>query len=160
MTPTVKEIHVALPHPELPEGDWADAYQVVVSQPFSTAREAALASMESFPEWFRPLLGLREILVAPFGLKQASDVTEEMDVIGIFPVYSQSPTRLVAGIDDKHLDFRIVVDLDDVLDGQAVTLTTVIKRHNFLGWTYLQAVLPFHRLIIKGALRRLAERRS
>ena len=33
------------------------------------------------------------------------------DIIGIFPVVSETPERLVAGFNDKHLDFRVVVDI-------------------------------------------------
>ncbi|MEL6921325.1 MAG: DUF2867 domain-containing protein [Pseudomonadota bacterium] len=155
----VRDIPVTLPHPVLPASDWADAYQVVVSPPFRSAREASLAAIESFPDWFRPLLALRELVVFPFGLKHAGETAQHTDTIGIFPVYEDALHRLVAGLDDKHLDFRIVVDLDEVAGGQAVTLTTVITRHNMLGRTYLQLVLPFHRAIIRLALQRLAAER-
>ncbi|MEM0900342.1 MAG: DUF2867 domain-containing protein [Pseudomonadota bacterium] len=157
----VREVEVSTPHPLLSESDWADAYQVRVARRFRSAREAAEACIDAFPTWYRPLLGLREVVVAPFGLKHASDVTSEMDVIGIFPVTSETLERLVAGIDDKHLDFRIVVDLDPADDdAQFVTLTTVIKRHNMIGKGYLAMVTPFHRVLIKTALRQLAKSRQ
>jgi hypothetical protein len=58
---------------------------------------------------------------------------------------------LVAGFNDHHLDFRVVVD---VAAGEQVTATTLVKTHNFLGRLYLAIVLPFHRLIVRSMLRR------
>src|SRR5436309_10065713 len=47
-------------------------------------------------------------LVAPFGLKtSAPDQPGTRDIIGLFPVVDQTPDRLVAGFNDKHLDFRL-----------------------------------------------------
>lgn len=148
----VQEIHVPLPHPALADSDWADAWRVVVPSRFKNAREAAKVIVSAFPQWTYPALLLRQLLVAPFGLKRGSSNEPKADVIGIFPVTNESRDRLVAGFDDKHLDFRIIVDLDDTDQGQAVTLTTAIRRHNRLGQAYLQLVLPFHRAIIRSAL--------
>lgn len=148
----VHEIHVSLPHPVLPESDWADAWQIVSPKPFADAREAAEAIVSSFPRWTYLALALRQLLVAPFGLKGAASQAGSIDKVGIFPVTQQTGERLVAGFDDKHLDFRIVVDLDETDGVQAVTLTTVIRRHNQLGRAYLGLIIPFHRAIIRSAL--------
>ncbi|WP_155851974.1 hypothetical protein [Ahrensia sp. 13_GOM-1096m] len=37
MSPRVHEVNVNLPHPVLPDGDWADGFSVVVDQPFDSA---------------------------------------------------------------------------------------------------------------------------
>lgn len=63
---------------------------------------------------------------------------------------SQTPERVVLGFDDKHLDFRLVVDST----GGEITGTTLIRTHNLLGRAYLAAVLPFHHLIVRAMLRR------
>ena len=152
----VRDLVVTLPHPALPGADWADAYGIRLAVPFTDARSAALAIIAAFPGWTNPLLALRQVLVLPLGLKGAGARHGKADMIGIFPVCTESATQLVAGFDDRHLDFRIVVDLAGHEDGQDVTLTTVIKRHNLAGRLYLQAVLPFHRAIIRGALARVA----
>ncbi len=69
-------------------------------------------------------------------------------MIGIFPVLSETPDRLVAGFNDSHLDFRVVVDVATCrAAGQHVTVTTLVRTHNWLGRTYLAIILPFHRLI-------------
>ncbi len=76
--------------------------------------------------------------------------------MGIFPVISETPDRLVAGLNDKHLDFRLVVDVARSGAGQQVTATTLVKMHNRLGRAYLTVILPFHRLIVASMLRRIA----
>jgi hypothetical protein len=77
-------------------------------------------------------------------------------MIGIFPVISETPERLVAGFDDRHLDFRVVVDVASSGQGQDVTATTLVLTHNLLGRTYLAIITPFHRLIARTMLRQVA----
>lgn len=148
----VFDIKVDLPHPGLPQADWVDCYSVDVPSQFSTAREAGNAIVAHFPKWTYPALALRQILVSPFGLKGSKDGKSEIGKVGIFPILSESESQLIAGLDDKHLDFRIVIDLIDKNDGQTVSMTTLINRHNVLGRGYLRLVLPFHRAIIRSAL--------
>jgi hypothetical protein len=72
------------------------------------------------------------------------------------PVVSETPTRLVAGFNDKHLDFRVVLDVASSGHGRRVTATTLVKTHNLLGRTYLAIILPFHRLVVRAMLRQVA----
>ena len=56
---------------------------------------------------------------------------------------------MLLGLNDKHLDFRIVVDVVPIGTQQRhVTATTLVRTHNLLGRAYLAAVLPFHRVIV------------
>lgn len=152
---SVREIEVLLPHTALPDADWVDCWQALPVANHANARQAGEAIIAAFPRWMGPLLALRQILVAPFGLLGKDDMARETDAIGFFPVTEEGATRLVAGLDDKHLNFRIVIDLDATTSGRSLALTTVIKRHNLLGRLYLAMVLPFHRAIIRGALKKL-----
>lgn len=156
--PKVSEREVQLPHPALPVADWADAWETTVARNYTNARAAAEAIVSAFPWWSWPLLALRRILVVPFGLKNSqSGVADHVgDRIGFFPVVYSAEHQLVAGLDDRHLDFRIIVDMKDAERAQAIRLTTLIARHNIGGRIYLAAVLPFHRAIIRSALSRLA----
>ena len=90
------------------------------------------------PRWAEALLSLRNLLVAPLGLK-TSGATPNVprDMIGIFPVVSATPDRLIAGFNDRHLDFRVVVDVTAPGDVRQVTATTLVKTHNWVGRTYL-----------------------
>ncbi|QPC86562.1 DUF2867 domain-containing protein [Mesorhizobium sp. NBSH29] len=155
MTVSVDTVPVRLPDPALEGADWADAYTAETARPFDTARLAAEAMVRAFPAWTKPLLLLRNLVVLPLGLKGANRLPRR-DMVGIFPVVSETPARFVGGFDDRHLDFRVIVDLSPAgPERQRIKLTTMIRRHNIAGRVYLAAVMPFHRAIIRSALKRL-----
>jgi len=135
-----------------------DAYSIAIDDAALDARRAAEKMLARGPRWIDALLALRNYLVTPFGLKtSAPNETGASEIIGIFPIVSQSPDRLVAGFDDHHLDFRVVVDVAACRHGQRVTATTLVRTHNLLGRAYLAIILPFHRLVVRAMLRQVAE---
>lgn len=139
----------------LPGAQFADAYRIEVVDRALNARQAAERMMARQPRWAEALLTLRNILVRPFGLKTSgAGTTREM--VGIFPIVSERPDRLVAGFNDKHLDFRIVVDVATSGAARQVTATTLVLTHNWLGRNYLAVIMPFHRLIVRTLLRQVA----
>ncbi len=141
----------------LPGAQFADAYRVAVDNAALDARHAAERTIGRQPQWAQALLVLRNFLVAPFGLKTSgAGKIAPKDMIGIFPVISETPDRLVAGFNDRHLDFRVVVDVASSGTRQSVTATTLVKTHNWLGRTYLAIILPFHRLILRAMMRQVA----
>jgi hypothetical protein len=154
------KIHAVEPNVDtgalLAGAQYVDAYSIIVDDPALDARRAAERMMARGPRWIEALLALRNHLVAPLGLKAAVP-TGTGDTIGIFPVVSETPARLVAGFNDRHLDFRVVVDVASSGQGRQVTTTTLVLTHNLLGRTYLTAILPFHRLIARTMLRQVAD---
>jgi hypothetical protein len=135
-----------------------DAYSIVIENAALDARRAAEKMLARGPRWIAALLALRNYLVTPFGLKtSAPNEARASDIVGIFPIVSQSPDRLVAGFDDRHLDFRVVVDVAACGHGRRITATTLVRTHNLLGRTYLAIILPFHRLVVRAMLRQVAE---
>jgi Protein of unknown function (DUF2867) len=136
---------------------FVDAYRVETNGRALDARQATERMIGQAPRWVDWLLALRNILVAPFGLKTSgADQTEPKEMIGMFPVLSETPDRVVAGFNDRHLDFRVVVDVATSDSAQNVTATTLVLTHNLLGRTYLAIILPFHRLIVRTMLRQVA----
>ena len=71
--------------------------------------------------------------------------------IGPWPIFSLGPDELVAGRDNKHMDFRL--SIMKVHDGvrPSVVVSTLCMVHNKFGQYYLSSVIPFHRF----GLRRL-----
>lgn len=138
--------------------DFADAFQVDISGRRIDAREAAIRMFDRPPRWVDALLTLRHMIVAPFGLKAsgAKDAGAR-GMIGLFPVVSETPEQLVAGFNDHHLDFRAVIDVNALGEGQRITATTLVRTHNRLGRTYLAVIMPFHRLIVRNILWRVAQ---
>lgn len=126
--------------------DFLDCYSVASGMP---PRQAA-AIIVDFPGWVRALLRLRRIATVPFGLD--NDGPDVADKIGPFPVEHDDGRELIAGFDDRHLDFRVSV----MSDGGRVSLATWVHPHNFGGRLYLAAILPFHILIARNALARVA----
>ncbi|MGA0540193.1 DUF2867 domain-containing protein [Neotabrizicola sp. VNH66] len=127
-------------------GDFLDCTSV--ESPLSP-RAAALRAL-ALPGWARALLGLRNALVRPFGLRTGPEAGQE--AIGMFPVQKDGPDECVLGFDDRHLNFRIAV----LRDGERLFLSTWVHPHNPAGRAYLAAVMPFHILITRSAARRMA----
>ena len=72
----------------------------------------------------------------------------------MFPILFESPKRVVLGLDDWHLDFRIVVEVEaDGGTGTRLRTTTLVRRKNLFGRLYIGLVSPFHRLIVPATLR-------
>jgi Protein of unknown function (DUF2867) len=146
--------------PLLSGAQFVDAFRIDVAGDALDARQAAQRMMGRSPRWVEALLTLRHMLVAPFGLKTSGNSENPpRETIGLFPILIQTPDRLVAGFNDKHLDFRVVVDVatsgPDDTSGQQVTATTLVKTHNALGRIYLAVIKPFHRLIVPAMLRQM-----
>jgi hypothetical protein len=133
-----------------------DAFSVTRDAAPLTARQAAERMLGHSPRWVELLMSLRDMLVTPFGLTTAKSARHaSVDKIGIFPVLSETPERLIAGFNDSHLDFRVVVDVAAAGAGQRVTATTVVLMHNWLGHIYLTVIKPFHRLVVRSMLKQL-----
>ncbi|MBP2238976.1 hypothetical protein J2Z31_005517 [Sinorhizobium kostiense] len=61
--------------------------------------------------------------------------------------------QTVFGYDDRHLLFRLVVEVGEgPADGQIVGMTTLVRCRSFIGWLYLAAAIPFHKAIIPSLL--------
>ncbi|EKS33206.1 DUF2867 domain-containing protein [Afipia clevelandensis] len=139
----------------LPGAQFGDCFRITVDDAIN-ARQAAERMFLRQRGWISALMKLRNIMVTPFGLKRPTHrkaLTRES--IGPFPVISETPQRLVAGFDDRHLDFRIVVDVSGDVPGQEVSATTLVKTNNLLGRIYLTIIMPFHRLIVPAMLRNI-----
>jgi hypothetical protein len=155
---TVREIPPAVDANTLLAGaQFADAFCIEISDRELDARRAAERMMAQQPQWAEALLSLRNLLVAPLGLKTSgAGLAAPRDMIGIFPVVSEAPDRLIAGFNDRHLDFRVVVDVTPPGNVRQVTATTVVRTHNWLGRSYLAIIMPFHRLIVPALLRQVS----
>ena len=153
----VREITPAVDADTLLTGaQFVDAFCVEVADRDLDARRAAERMMARQPRWAEALVSLRNFLVSPLGLKTSGATPgAPSEMIGIFPVVSETPDRLIAGFNDSHLDFRVVVDVTTPGGIRQVTLTTRVKTHNWMGRTYLAIIIPFHRLIVPALLRQV-----
>lgn len=143
---------VRLPNTWLPGADWADRYEVIVFTSRMTAAEAAWRALGSAPRWVRNLLSFRKRLVPLVGLNATAD-TRHSDLIASLPLMHSDDSQQVFGYDDRHLHFRLIVDVaEGPADGQIVGMTTLVRRRSLVGWLYLAAAIPFHKAIIPSLL--------
>lgn len=126
-------------------GDFLDCYSVPSTL---SPRQAATRGL-ALPGWAAALLKLRNTLVRPFGLKTGEPERP------IFPTCLESDDELILGTDDRHLNFRIGLYRQD----GRMFMSTWVHPHNAFGRTYLRLVMPFHILISRGAVARMATRR-
>lgn len=146
----------------LPGADFADGYRLGGRAPITPRAAATLMLARPSPA-MRRLLAFRNAVVAPFGLKTALSPPGDAPAIGFFPLVGQSDERVVLGLDDRHLDFRLVVAVRSVAEaagGEAgaeseVDVISVVRTKNGFGRAYLRAVRPFHRWIVPAMMRRL-----
>jgi hypothetical protein len=137
-------------HRRLNTGDFLDCYCV----PSSLSPRKAAEIITDFPRWTQSLLLVRRLVTAPFGL--SNDGPPATDKVGIFPVESETDTELIAGFNDKHLDFRVsVLSIEGM-----VYLATWVHTHNIGGKLYLKTIMPFHILISRNALTRVRQHQS
>ncbi|MDH6267578.1 hypothetical protein M2360_002975 [Rhizobium sp. SG_E_25_P2] len=130
----------------LPGADWRDRFEAAIPSADIRPLEAARQMLDHPPLWVSRLMGLRNQIVKRLGLRPVSMVAGAR--AGGFPVIEDGPNRAVLGFDDRHLDFRIVVDIARSDHGGVLGVTTLVKRNNLLGYVYLAAVSPFHRRIV------------
>jgi len=133
-------------HAMMESADFLDCYWVKSGL---SVREAAERALDS-PDWVALLMKLRNILVSPWGLSDGA--SEDIDNIGGFPIDTESADEIILGFDDKHLNFRISVFKDE----SRVYFATWVRPHNIGGRLYLGLVMPFHVLIVRNALHRVA----
>ncbi|MFT6604994.1 MAG: hypothetical protein ACJA2X_000170 [Halocynthiibacter sp.] len=124
--------------------DYMDCYACASA----LAPEQAAHELAKMPKWVAGLMKLRNAAVRPFGLRTKATSAPS---IGIFPILIQSKDEMVLGHDDRHLDFKISV----LRDRGEIHLATLVKPHNLAGRAYLAAIMPFHKLIVKTAVRRM-----
>lgn len=136
--------HSAL-HERIRERDFIDCYRVASAL---SPRQAA-EIITSFPSWAGLLLAIRNGITKPFGL--LSEGPSSDNSVGIFPVELERDRELIAGFNDKHLDFRVTV----MSDQGYIYLATWVHTHNLAGALYLKTILPFHILIVRDALNRV-----
>ncbi|WP_343586224.1 DUF2867 domain-containing protein [Herbaspirillum sp.] len=148
----------------LPGADFADSYRIPLAAALAQQQVAEIAArmMSGRPAWVAALLDLRNRLVAPFGLKGAKMAVGEVQPgsrLPGFPVLDDDSSRLLLGLDDHHLDFRLCIEKSPAdstgKEPQWLTATTVVRTKGWAGKAYLAAIMPFHRCIVRTLLERM-----
>jgi hypothetical protein len=148
---------------------WVEAayFQDSYRAPLHSARAGVvdifLAIFAHHPRWMKFILVVRHRIAALFGL-EVPRTSEVMNVaikdsyrigdrISVWPIYALTAQELVAGRDNKHLDFRLSI-LKDADGGNSVVVSTICVVHNWFGKAYLACILPFHKFGVRLLLAR------
>lgn len=98
-------------------------------------------------EWAK----LRNTIVKPLGLEVGMRFADT--------ICEQNAQEVVFGMPDKHLTFHASLWCGEKEPGgQTFTITTVVKFNNRLGRLYFFFIRPFHKVIIRSMLKRVAKR--
>jgi hypothetical protein len=114
------------------------------------------------PLWMKTLLIVRNAVAKTFGL-EAPSVGEIMspiirseysvgEKIGPWPIFFIADNEIVAGRNNKHLDFRLSVLKAKDGDAACVVVSTICTVHNIFGKIYLFFIVPFHRTGVRSLM--------
>jgi hypothetical protein len=136
-----------------------DSYRSRLTRPELGIVDVYAAIFGHTPLTMKLLLIVRNAIVGIFGLKgpTAAEVMHTVikrpsavgDNIGRWRVFFIGEDEIIAGDNDKHLDFRVSVLR--VRGGRAadVVVTTICDVHNFFGKFYLFFIVPYHRHAVR-----------
>src|SRR5882724_8621883 len=139
-----------------------DSYSVPLARPGLSIVDIFFALFGHTPFWMKALLIARNAIARRFGLEApiAAEILHPTmrstysigDKIGPWPIYFIGEDEIVAGRNNKHLDFRLSVLR--VTDGAAesVVVSTICSVHNLSGKIYLFFIVPFHRTGVKALM--------
>src|ERR1700730_2953384 len=132
-----------------------DSYRAPLTRPELGVVEIFFALFGHTPLWMKFLLIARNAAARLSGL-EAPTVAEIMkpavrsqyrvgEKIGPWPIFYIDENEIIAGRNNKHMDFRLSVL--KAIDGDAISVvvSTVCTVHNVFGKIYLFFITPFHR---------------
>jgi hypothetical protein len=125
--------------------DWADGWVTSIAAGETRDPVEWAQAIFDMPPLVKGLMRLRDRLVRRLGLQTVTD-QELPDTF--FPLLAQTPSELVLGFKDKHLDFCVGLT---IADGR-VWLTTTVQFNNWFGRLYFIPVRLIHPLIVKACI--------
>lgn len=141
-----------------------DSYRVPLLRPGLSIVDIFFALFGHTPFWMKALLIIRNAVARRFGLEAptaAEIMSPEMkatyavgEKIGPWPIFSIGDREIVAGRNNKHLDFRLSVLRVTEGGAESVAVSTVCSVHNLFGKIYLFFIVPFHRHGVRALMSR------
>ena len=143
--------------------DYYDAFQMELTDKEASLEEVYVGIFSYSPKWMKYLMLIRNGIVKLFGLRTdiASDGEQNKKLFvgeksGMFHIYYLSSEEIIAGEDDKHLNFRVSVFKEENI----VVISTIVQYHNTFGKVYMSLISPFHKIIVRTMMRRYLKSRK
>lgn len=157
----------SLLYPDRNRYSYIDSYQGNITEKNNTISivDVAKVFIKPGPKCIGFLLVLRNKIVSVFGLKNDIGDTkhpesfkfEPGEQAGLFRVFIRTNDEIILGEDDKHLNFRVSLFLQESGNNKSnkiVTVTTIVIYNNWFGQLYFFMIKPFHKLIVTRMLKK------
>ena len=148
--------------------DYVDSFQEPFIDKFQKIGTTEIGKLffSSGPKWIDKLFAFRNKLVGLFGLKTSGKITDRQKILdnfkcekgeqmGFFKVFDKTSDEIILGEDDKHLNFRVSLFIDQQNENKTdkkLIISTTVKFNNWFGRLYFLPVRPFHKLIVPRML--------
>ena len=153
----------ALSRAVIDNSSFHDSWRVPLARPELGIVDIFFALFGHTPIWMKLLLIVRNAAARLVGL-QAPTVAEIMkpgmretyrigEKIGPWPIFFIGGNEIVAGRDNKHMDFRLSVLKATDGETTSVVVSTICTVHNLFGKIYLFVIVPFHRSGVRSLMR-------
>lgn len=142
--------------------NYKDIFECTIENaPMITADDIQVAFWTVNPKWLENLYRIRNTLVKPFGLKgdenrnreEIERCISEGGNYGLMSVPDKSENETVLYLSDKHLSAHLSVYIEYEGNKQIISVITLVKFHNWLGYTYFYAICPFHHIVVRKMLK-------
>ncbi len=149
--------------------DYADSFRGVLNdkQNNISSGDVGKAFFMNSPEWIDKLFALRDKIASVSGLKTSDNLNDRQqqlknfkcepgEQLGLFKVFNRTDKEVILGEDDKHLNFRVSLFLDQQINDpgkKLLTVSTTVEFNNWFGRLYFLPVRPFHKLIVPAILK-------
>lgn len=163
--PTVRKVSLpsdALAATVFARLDYVDSYRVRIPNGFPhDVASITRAFVSTRIGWIDALVWLRDRLVSIVQLKSEHSggnrpiTLEPGSYAGIFRVYQLAADEILLGEDDRHLDFRISILVQQQGNVCWAIISTVVRYNNLLGRLYFLPVRPFHQLIVRAMMQQM-----
>ena len=132
-----------------------DAYRAPITLAHASVVDTFFGVFGHHPLWMKLILVARNRIASICGLDAptAAEIISPGarahyrvgDKIGPWPIFALTPNELVAGRNNRHLDFRLSVLRETSGETASAVISTVCTVHNRFGKIYLFFIVPFHR---------------
>lgn len=145
-----------------PEASFSDSFGFVVADELRSPQQVYLDIFGHLPAWIERLMRLRNQIVGVLGFESSPEITPltlqklmTNELGGIHQLAYSSEQEIVCTSRDKHIQVSLSVLK---LNSGKFVLSTQVDTFTLCGAVYLQAIIPFHKLIAASSIRSMLRR--
>ena len=134
---------------DIPHPDFADA-TIVALEPSGSVDPAAWArrmfSRRDMPRWIVAAMAVRQVVVPLLGIARANS--------DVFTIRETAEDEVLVAADDRHLDFRCAIAVDE--STRLLRVTTTVRLHGWRGRLYFLPVRIAHPIVVRSMVKAAA----